>query len=291
MIIGRGLIVAIFLMLMPASVFAGFFSCKGDIIGDVQRYKVKEGESLIEIARKLGLGYNEIADANRGLDPFVPGTGVSVTIPTAWILPDRPGKDGLVMNLSEMRLYYFFRYKGLPLVATFPTGIGDQGSDTPTGHFKVIEKIGHPTWHVPESIRTKNPNLPAEIAPGPRNPLGSHALRLSSADILIHGTNRPWGIGRRVSHGCIRLYPEDIPQLFRLVPVGMNVSIVRQPVKVGIKKNKVYVEVHKDKRAHSDALVETMRLLKKRHWLRKVNRAKLLQALKEKSGIPVRITD
>ncbi|OGW73023.1 MAG: hypothetical protein A3J81_02705, partial [Nitrospirae bacterium RIFOXYB2_FULL_43_5] len=208
------------------------------VVGSLKGYIVKNDESLIEIARKFKLGYNEIADANPDIDPFVPGNGTSVAIPSFWILPDVKSYEGIVINLSEMRLYYFFKRRSSKLVATFPVGIGSEGNDTPTGEFKIVEKIVKPRWRVPESIRKEKPNLPAVVPSGPDNPLGSHALRLSLGSYLIHGTNRPWGVGRRASHGCIRLYPEDIPKLFKLAPNGVRVTIVRQPVKVGVKNNK-----------------------------------------------------
>ncbi|HED00095.1 MAG TPA: L,D-transpeptidase [Proteobacteria bacterium] len=275
---------------MPSLVCAGFYTCKGEIIGTVQAYKVKEGESLIETARKFGLGYNEIIDANSGLDPFVPGCDASIKIPTAWILPNVSRHDSVVINLSEMRLYYFFKYRGSHLVVTFPIGIGAQGTDTPTGSFRVVGKVGNPTWYVPDSIIKNYPYLPRQVPPGKDNPLGSHALRLSREDILIHGTNKPWGIGRKLSHGCIRLYPEDIPELFRLVPIGANVIILRQPVKVGVKNNRVYIEVHKDGGQDIDMLNEAIRLLSKERLLQKVSTEKLFHALREQSGMPVDIT-
>jgi len=261
------------------------------VIGINKTYSIKDDESLIEIAKKFGMGYNEITNANPALDPFVPGAGTSVKIPTSWVLPDVASYDGIVINLSEMRLYYFFTKLGSTLVRTFPIGIGSEGTDTPEGNFRVIEKIQRPRWNVPESIRKKNPKLPKVVPPGPNNPLGSHALRLSSGDILIHGTNKPYGIGRRSSHGCIRLYPEDIPKLFWLVPNGVRVTIVRQPVKVGIKNNKIYIEVHKDKYLKINYFNEAARLLRKKNLFEYINREKFLSTLREKSGIPVEISN
>ena len=164
------------------------------LIGNLQHYRVTENESLIEIARKYDLGFSEIVAANPGIDPFVPNVGAIITIPTAWIIPSAPPPPSLVINLPEFRLYYFS--KSLPgQVLTFPLGIGDEGRDTPIGTYKVIEKIVHPVWYVPKSIRRQQPQLPKVMQPGPDNPMGSHALRLSLRTILIHGTDRPWGIG------------------------------------------------------------------------------------------------
>jgi len=133
--------------------------------------------------------------------------------------------------------------------------------------------------------------LPKVVPPGPDNPLGSHALRLSLGTILIHGTNRPYAVGRRASHGCIRLYPEDIPKLFQSVPNGVRVTIARQPVKVGIKNNKVYIEVHKDKFLHINYFNEAVNLLRKKNLYKGVDKEKMLSALREKSGIPVDISN
>jgi L,D-transpeptidase ErfK/SrfK len=280
-------------LFFSAPVAAEVYSFDRDstVIGINKTYSIRDDESLIEIARKFDIGYNEITNANPALDPFIPGSGTSVKIPTSWVLPDVASYDGIVINLSEMRLYYFFTKGGSTLVRTFPIGIGSEGTDTPLGNFRVIEKTERPIWHVPESIRGKNPKLPKVVPPGPNNPLGSHALRLSSGDILIHGTNKPYGVGRRVSHGCIRLYPEDIPKLFWLVPNGVRVAIVRQPVKVGIKNNKIYIEVHKDKYLKINYFNEAAGLLRKKNLFEYINREKFLSALREKSGIPVEISE
>lgn len=261
------------------------------VIGSVETYRVKKDESLIEIARKFDLGYNELSEANPALDPFVPGTDASALIPRSWVLPDVEPQGGIVINISEMRLYYFFERGGAKGVKTFPIGIGDEGFDTPVGTFKVIQKIVNPVWHVPASIRKERPELPRAVPPGPNNPLGSHALRLSLGDVLIHGTNRPFAVGRRVTHGCIRLYPEDIPKLFHMVPNGMKVVIVRQPVKAGTRDNKIYIEVHRDDyRAGLNYLNEAVRVLTKKGLLKDVNTEKMYQAVEEKKGIPVEIS-
>ncbi|MGE5301465.1 MAG: L,D-transpeptidase family protein [Acidobacteriota bacterium] len=262
------------------------------VLGMMSTYKVKSNESLIEIARKFDLGYNEIVDANPALDPFVPGTGASVEIPTSWILPDTVLHEGIVINVAELRLYFFYEVAGRKFVKTFPIGIGSEGHDTPIGEFKVIEKIVHPAWHVPESIKEEKPFLPDVVPPGPDNPLGSHAMRLSDPAILIHGTNKPFAVGRRASHGCLRLYPEDIPNLFKSSPPGVRVAIVSQPVKVGLKDGSVYVEVHPiDPSSDVDYFEEAVQLLTKRNLIGRVDTSKLHNAVEEKKGIPVDISD
>jgi L,D-transpeptidase ErfK/SrfK len=260
------------------------------LIGALRTHIVQEGESLIELARDSGLGYNSIVSANPGVDAFVPPPGSVVTLPTFWILPDVKNRKGIVINLSEMRLYYFFSDEGTDKVMTFPIGIGREGFDTPTGAFKIIEKIKAPPWFVPESIRREKPELPARIPPGPENPLGSHALRLSLGTVLIHGTNKPWGVGRTVSHGCLRLYPEDIPRLFDAVPIDTKVAIVRQPVKIGVHQGAVYIEVHRDDRDGGDLYDRAVRLLKRKKLDGVLDRERLRQAVDEKLGFPLRIS-
>lgn len=280
-------------MVSPAAL-GGVYSYdkKNTVIAWAQTYVVKHDESLIEIARKFDLGYHEIAAANPGLDAFAPREGVSVQIPTSWILPDVRRNEGIIINLSEMRLFYFIKRGSSKLVMTFPIGIGREGFGTPLGQFNVVEKIVKPDWHVPESIRREKPELSDVVPAGPDNPLGSHALRLSQGSILIHGTNKPWGVGRRVSHGCIRLYPEDIPILFRAVPKGTNVTIVRQPVKIGERGGKVFLEVSNEMDAknmnHFDSAIT---LLRKKNLLKYISSEKLCEALRKKSGIPVDISN
>jgi len=276
------------LSLVPAS--AAVYPGAKDLIGAVTHQVTGADDSLIELARRSDLGYEEIAAANPDLDPFLPGAGRSVVIPTAWIVPQAAISGEITINLSEMRLYYPFTSGTSRLLATFPIGIGGEGTETPLGSSAVIEKIVNPPWRVPPSVKKEQPALPDVVPPGPDNPLGTHALRLSQGSILIHGTNKPWGVGRKVSHGCLRLYPEDIPRLFEIVPVGARVNIVREPVKVGVKWGEVYVEVHRDDGAAIDHLEEATRLLVDRGVFGRVDPRKLLQVLKEKSGLPVAVS-
>lgn len=255
----------------------------GDLVGTVNRYLVVKDDSLIEIARTFGLGYNEITDANPGMDPFIPRPGKVIPLPLSWILPNAPRNRGIVINLSEMRLYYFPAGDAKSVV-TYPIGIGDEGSETPVGTFRVTEKRIAPAWKVPDSIRRHDPRLPRVVPPGPDNPLGSHALRLSGGSVLIHGTNKPWGVGRKASHGCIRLYPEDIPGLFQLVQTGDRVIIVRQPVKIGLNKGRVFMEVHRGEQI--DYVKEALRMIRARRLLHRIDGAKFFRTLKEKNGMP-----
>lgn len=233
------------------------------------------------------MGYNEITAANPGVDPFDPEEGIRVTIPGQWILPDVPRRRGIVINLAEMRLYDFHA-RNRDLVETFPVGIGDEGWDTPVGSYRIIEKIVNPAWYVPASIRAQKPELPAIVPPGPDNPLGTHALRLSIGTVLIHGTDRPYGIGRRVSHGCIHLYPEDIIKLFRKVKIGTEVTIIRQQVKAALVDGRVLVEIHGG--GSDDAYMEAVELLEKKGLIPKVNMVKLIKSALAASGMPTDVT-
>ena len=285
----RFLVILFCLFIFSADSFASeaySYSKNNGVIGEIKTYAVKGDESLIEIARKFGIGYNEITEANPRLDPFIPGKGKTVQISTQWVLPDVAAYEGIVINLSEMRLYYFTR----EMVMTYAIGIGDEGKDTPVGNFKIVDKIINPPWVVPASIRKERPELPKVVPPGPNNPLGSHAMRLSRPSILIHGTNKPFAVGRKASHGCIRLYPEDIPDLFKVVPNKTKVTIIRQPVKTGVSGGKVYLEVHKDNAIRINYFNEAVRLLKKNNVYQYIDRTKLLATLKEKNGIPVIIS-
>ena len=256
--------------------------------GNVQQYRIRPNDTLIELARKFDLGFNEIADANPGIDPFIPKPGTVITIPSAWILPSPPRRPVILINLPEFRLYYFPKSKS-QRIFTFPLGIGDEGKDTPVGSYRVVEKIRRPAWHVPVSIRSQVRGLPKVVPPGPDNPLGSHALRLSLRSVLIHGTNRPWGIGRRSSHGCLRLYPEDIVRLFNLVPIGMRVIVVNDPVKVAGWGDRVFVEAHRYEHRQI-RMGKLIRLLADRKLIRRTDFSKLLRAVEEKKGYPIDVT-
>jgi L,D-transpeptidase ErfK/SrfK len=278
---------ALLALLLAAPPGAVAPSARDDLVGALDVHLVAPGESLIELARRYGVGFNEIAAANRRFDPFVPAAGAAAVIPTAWILPGAAAPGTLVVNLSEMRLY-LLRAGREPV--TFPVGIAVEAGATPLGVLTVVGKEVAPTWYPTPAILAEDPTLPAAVPPGPENPLGSHALRLSRRTILIHGTNRPFGVGRRVSHGCLRLYPEDIPRLFRLVEVGARVAIVREPVKVGVREGRVYVEVHDDETVTLPPMEQAVRLLRRRGVLDRVDPGKLARAVLARSGLPVNVS-
>ena len=195
----------------------------------------------MELGRKYNVGYVEIVAANPGVDPLLPGEGTKVIIPQRHLLPDAP-REGIVINLAEMRMYSYVDDPNNPI--SHPIGIGRDGLNTPTGITKVVRKMAGPTWRPTDRMRREKPELPAAVGPGPDNPLGTHALYLGWPQYLIHGTHKPLGVGRRVSSGCIRMYPEDIIQMFRDVPVGTQVNVVKQPIKMAWIDGMLYLEAH-----------------------------------------------
>lgn len=214
------------------------------MVGAVDAYVTKPKDTLIHLARAKHLGYTELATANRSIDPWAPGVGTKIVIPNIYILPDVP-RQGIVVNLAQRRLYYF--PPDGKTVETYPIGVGVIGRGTPVAMTKVTRKEPHPAWYPPASIRAEDPTLPGRIAPGPDNPLGDYALRLGLPAYLIHGTNKPYGVGRNVSHGCIRLYPEDIKKLFSRVKVGTPVRIIDQPDSVAWVGDQLFVAVYPNK--------------------------------------------
>jgi L,D-transpeptidase ErfK/SrfK len=219
------------------------------IVGRDLHVVVKPDDTLLDIARRYDVGLNEITAANPGVDPWLPPPGHQVLVPGRFVLPDAP-REGIVVNLPEMRLYYYPPQRpGQPAqVITHPLSIGAEGKTLPLGITKIVEKMKDPTWYVPESIRQEHiadgRPVTATIPPGPDNPLGQYAMRLGWNAYLIHGTNHPFSIGMRVSHGCLRMYPEDIASLFSDVAVGTPVRVVDQPYKAGWYAGKLYLEAH-----------------------------------------------
>lgn len=220
-----------------------------NVIGRAFLVEAKESETLLDIAREYGVGHNEIVQANPDVDRWYPGDGTPVVIPTRYILPDTP-REGLVLNLPEMRLYYYPKPKKdeSPTVLTYPVGIGRQDWETPRGKTYISEKKKNPTWTPPASIRAehaaKGDILPDVVPAGPNNPLGTRALRLGLPSYLIHGTNKPYGVGMRVSHGCVRMRQEDVETLFDIIPRGETVRIINQPLKIGRFADELYMEFH-----------------------------------------------
>ena len=234
-----------------------------DIIGNIQTTKVNAGESLGEIGRKFDVGVYEMMEANPNLNPWEPEIGATVIIPTEFILPSGE-RQGIIINLAEMRVYYFHPQKNL--VTTHPIGIGKKGWNTPLGYVHITKKTENPYWLPPKSIREDHAShgdiLPAMVPPGPNNPLGEYAMRLSIPGYLIHGTNRPGGIGVRSTSGCIRLFPEDIKSLYPQIAVGTPVRIIHAPYKFGRRGYSVFLEAHQPLSDHYHEAETTTAMLR-----------------------------
>ena len=193
------------------------------------RNSCRHEDTLLDFAVGHNLGFIEVAMANPGVDPWLPGEGTPIVLPTL-LPPDAPPR-GIVLNLPEQRLYH---YEGGRLLRSYPIGIGRDGHATPIGATTIVRKQENPTWYPTASARNDDPTLPAAVPPGPDNPLGARAMYLGWRNYLIHGTNKEYGIGRRASRGCIRMYPEDIEWLFPRVAIGTQVTVVNQPVTVSL---------------------------------------------------------
>ena len=226
----------------------------GDMLGTMRYHTASYEDTLLDLERDNGLGFIEIVAANQGIDPWMPGDNTLITLPTGHLIPNTP-REGLVINLAEHRLYNF----GLENITTYAIGVGREGWNTPIGTTKIIRKQANPIWFPPESIRKEKPDLPVAVRAGPNNPLGQYALYFDWPGYLVHGTNMPWGVGRRVSHGCIRLYPEGIEKLFDEIAIGTNVLVVNQSIKIGRYEGDLYLEAYPEPK-QVDALEANGRL-------------------------------
>ena len=234
----------------------------GDLVGEYAVVAATAEDTLIDLARRYGLGYEEVVNANPGVDPWLPGEGTVVRLPLRRVLPDAP-REGIVINLPEHRLYNFPAAKPgeSRVVVTYPVSVGKMDWSTPLGVTRIAAKIKDPLWYPPESVRQEHAAhgdiLPKVIPAGPDNPLGQFAMRLAipGGAYLIHGTNKPAGVGMQVTHGCMRLYPEHIEELYKMVAVDTPVRIVNQPQKVGWSDGRLWVEVHPPLEATSSAVV------------------------------------
>jgi L,D-transpeptidase ErfK/SrfK len=271
-----------------------------DLVGEAGTVITSEADTLLDIGRRHGLGYGEMAAANPGIDPWVPGEATEVRLPTQFILPSGP-RRGIVINLAQMRLFYFPPAKrGQPReVVTYPLGVGRESRLPPLAESRVVRKASNPIWFPPASIRAERrkegEELPRAVPPGPDNPLGEYALYLDLPGYLIHGTNRPWGIGMRVTGGCIRLYPEDIAALHAAVPVGTPVRITHEPFVLGRHAGALYLkvfpplgeDVESEGRDHTPLVKAVLRRARKGD---RVDWDAVMRAAHERLGLAVRIT-
>jgi L,D-transpeptidase ErfK/SrfK len=276
-----------------------------DVIGEVRQARVKPGDTLLDIARRYDLGQDEILLANPTVDRWLPNPGTDVLLPNRYILP-RAKRTGLILNLPEKRLYYF-PVPGLgklPVVTTHPVSVGRMEWSTPVGYTRVIGKQTDPVWHPPKSLKKEaaasGESLPDVVRAGPDNPLGRYAIRLGMHGYLLHSTNKPYGVGMQVTHGCIRMYPEDIEKLFQDVPVGTPVQIVNQPIKAGWLDGALYLEVHppleEDRHKYGDINQVARELIsaaiagENTKYRVMLGDNEIETAVAEQNGIPIRIS-
>lgn len=266
-----------------------------DIIGKIKFYTIKKNETLIDIARRNNLTFPEIMLNNKGVeDPWTLEEGKTIILPSRHVLPEGK-RQGLIVNKGDLRAYFFKDEKN---VYTFPIGIGRANWETPVGKAIVTGKKKHPYWTVPKSILEEEPHWPKVVKPGPENPLGSRAIYLSLPGYLLHGTNKPWGVGMRVSHGCIRLYPEGIERLFDLIEDKERVEIIDQKVKAGWQGGVLYLEVHtmhdygleedEERVPNIRLLPEAARILQKKAGVHiaKIDWTKVNHIVRTASGVP-----
>jgi L,D-transpeptidase ErfK/SrfK len=277
-----------------------------DIVGVVQLVRAGKDDTLTDIARRFNVGYEEILRANPGVDPWLPGEGREIVVPTQFILPNAP-HEGIVINIAAMRIYYYLPAKRdePQVVLTHPIGIGKVGWSTPQGVTRIVRRQKDPTWRVPVSVRKEHhengDDLEPVIGPGPDNPLGKYAFYLQWPSYLIHGTNKPAGVGLRSSHGCIRLYPEDIEQFFNMVPIGTEVQVVNQPFVFGWQDGQLYMQpygvLEDDTRDWQKAerslltrsLATSLRQALKRHH-QQINWALVSSLARAPRGVPVPVS-
>ncbi len=256
------------------------------VVGGPSWCKVRPQDTLLDIARRYGLGYNEVDLLYPRMDAWVPPDGKRIAIPTHWVLPPTQHEQ-LVINVAELRLYFFDR--ATSTVQTNPIGIGDEGWETPLGTFQIVEKRPNPTWYIPASLQAKYGM--ASMPPGPENPLGEFMLKFSAGAYGIHGTAMPWGVGRLVSHGCIRCYPEHIRILYPQVSVGMKLEIIYEPIKFGQKDDQIFVEAHPDVyKKLPDYVQYAMDKLDQYPFNKQVDRNRYLMAIGLQSGVPINVT-
>ena len=264
---------------------------QGTLIGRDGYCVIDQGDSLMEVALWEGLGYQNLLAANPDIDPWQPDAKTGLLLPFSTILPI-DAQPGITINLAEFRLYLIWQHGDRLRVRVYPIGLGREGWNTPEGDFQVKLIVEQPIWVRPESMRDEDPELPNVIGPGPSNPLGSHWIELSADSYGIHGTNRPYGIGRRVSHGCIRLYPDDIIDLAKRVKRGTPVRIIYQPIKVGFDRERLLVEIHDDFLGRiSDPVQEIRRMSSALGWNMVLQAEELSEIASKSFGVPIEIKE
>jgi len=273
-----------------------------DVIGQVETITASRDETLLDIARRYDLGQNEILLANPAVDRWLPEENSVVVLPNRFILPNVE-RTGLVLNLPEMRMYYFPKPAPgeTPVVITHPVSVGRMDWETPLGKTTIVTKKKDPDWRPPQSLKDEaiaegNEPLPDVVEAGPDNPLGRYAMRLGIPGYLIHSTNKPYGVGMRVTHGCLRMYPEDIERLFAEIPVGTPVHLINQPIKLGWLAGSLFVELHppmeEDTDNYANYMQSVLDAIAEFTAPDEINLSgrTLWQAIEHKDGIPVAVT-
>jgi len=273
-----------------------------DVIGQMESVKASRDETLLDIARRHDLGQNEILLANPNVDRWLPEENSVVVLPNRFILPNVE-RTGLVLNLPEMRLYYFPKPAPgeTPVIITHPVSVGRMDWETPLGKTKIVTKQKDPDWRPPQSLKDEaiaegNEPLPDIVKAGPDNPLGRYAMRLGIPGYLIHSTNKPYGVGMRVTHGCLRMYPEDIERLFENIPVGTPVHLINQPIKLGWFAGSLFVELHppleEDTENYANYMQSVLDAIAEFTAPDEINLSgrQLWQAIENQDGIPVAVT-
>ena len=261
------------------------------VVGAPTRLKLVYEDTLAAVAQRYGLGYREVLDANPDVDPWLPGEGTVIELPTQYVLPSAP-RDGMVINVAEYRLYFYPKDSGR--VITYPVGVGRSEFRTPVLETETVTWIENPSWTPTDASRREHAEmgdiLPHVVPPGPDNPLGALAVQLKEPGYFIHGTNMPFGVGQQVSHGCIRLHNGHIETLAGMVPNGTPVYIVNEPIKIGVRYDEIYLEGHKDLYAQPDA--EALKRVvqeKTRDSATSLDWQRVAQVLDDLTGVPVRI--
>ncbi|MCM0613986.1 L,D-transpeptidase family protein [Marinobacter sediminum] len=272
------------------------FALHGDVAGELGAFTTRYEDTFADIGNRIAMGYLELVKANPGVDPWLPGEGTTITLPRHYVMPDAR-REGIVINLAEYRLYYFTDQG----VQVYPVGVGTEENPSPLTNAKVTMPLESPAWYPPASIRAEYERsgdfLPRMIPPGPGNPLGTHALLLSEKGYLIHGTNKKFGVGMAVSHGCFRMYNEDISRFIYQVEKGTPVQVVRDPVKIGLSRGEVWLEVHRpdddyprEDRDHLWRQVfEEVEVFRKKHPGVEVQRRAIEIAVDQADGLPTMI--
>ncbi len=257
------------------------------VFGGITWCKIVKDDTLLDIARRNGLGYNDLELLYPKMDAWIPPEGKRIALPTLWIAPPSQHEQ-IVINVPELRLYFFEKASGS--IQTYPIGIGDEGWETPLGIFHINEKREKPTWYIPASLQEKYGM--ASMPPGPDNPLGEYVMKFSAGAYGVHGTAMPWGVGRLVSHGCIRCYPEHIRLLFPQVPMGSKIELIYEPIKLGKRGGQIFVEAHPDVyRKIPDYMQYAAQKLEQYPFAAQVDRKRYQMAVNLQNGVPTDVTN